>query len=1002
MNFCPECGGKLELKPSFCTNCGTEYREGQKFCVGCGTKLPVSTSDQIEVLSHMQAEQMFQEGLEYYKKGEKGADDPNCRKAFEYFMESAKTGNADAQYYLGVMYEYGEGVHKNSIKSEQWYSKAFASYKHDVDNGNLKSMVALGTCYRVGAGIEEDENKAVELYRKAFDNGYVKEAGYQLAICYSYGLGVEEDKKKAVEYYMIAAEEGSDNASCALGCAYYYGRGVDVNKAEAVKWLKKAIELGNGYSCGYEIGECYRLGEGVEKDVDIAIEWYKKAAEHGNPDSMFMLAEYSVERGGFDVALEWYKKALDSAKEWDHDFKDKINGRIEKYFNTDGTPSETAIKICAIKKNPSPNDAEGQYVLGESLIEDNIREAMECFKRSAGAGNDKALEWLIRIYTYAIDTNEDEMEGDDEDYDLFELPFWTEKSDAIDDDGEAFYWIQKSAEKGNAKACFLIGEYYYHGWDVEKNKTTALEWYRKAAKSGSPLYLRCVRITELELKYNVYLRTNTFFVGEGTKEISDQLQNNSKFKRVIFIPSSVTSIAEGAFQGCYDLETVICEAPQNIAVSSMKDMFLNCFKLKDISFLSEWNISSVKTMDNCFHNCFSLDDISPLVKWDVSNVSSMEWMFADCKSLKDISPLSRWDLSKATSIKHMFAHCSSLTNISALQYWGKSPKSIWWAFGIISDCNAITDISPLKKWGLTEKEIVQDLMSHWDDTSLSDYKKRSSHPVTPINSTATPKSESVNANNAPGIDPIEKSIPHVFFIQAVGFDITYPDGKCQHKNCGSSQGDMPSWTGTGFLLADGRFVTARHVVEAWSFPAGGGEVDNGMVALNIIANNGGKVVAKFVAISSNGTRIEFTSAQCIINRRNDKASLTDKGAKLVLAEVDNTDYAYFRTGRSSGLMHNDAASTTLARGAKLVVLGFPLGIGANSENDINPILGSGIVAAPGLQKGVILTTDTNYEQGNSGGPVFRTKANGDLEVIGLVSAGAGRTMGFIVPIAAVK
>ena len=47
---------------------------------------------------------------------------------------------------------------------------------------------------------------------------------------------------------------------------------------------------------------------------------------------------------------------------------------------------------------------------------------------------------------------------------------------------------------------------------------------------------------------------------------------------------------------------------------------------------------------------------------------------------------------------------------------------------------------------------------------------------------------------------------------------------------------------------------------------------------------------------------------------------------------------------------------------------------------------------------MILTTDTNYEQGNSGGPVFYTDASGNLVVVGIVSAGAGRATGFVVPI----
>lgn len=79
-----------------------------------------------------------------------------------------------------------------------------------------------------------------------------------------------------------------------------------------------------------------------------------------------------------------------------------------------------------------------------------------------------------------------------------------------------------------------------------------------------------------------------------------------------------------------------------------------------------------------------------------------------------------------------------------------------------------------------------------------------------------------------------------------------------------------------------------------------------------------------------------------------------------------------------------------------------MGLGANAVDDINPILGSGVVAAPGLQKGCILTTDTNYEQGNSGGPVFCTNSDGSLSVVGIVSAGAGRSTGFVVPISVIN
>ena len=52
--------------------------------------------------------------------------------------------------------------------------------------------------------------------------------------------------------------------------------------------------------------------------------------------------------------------------------------------------------------------------------------------------------------------------------------------------------------------------------------------------------------------------------------------------------------------------------------------------------------------------------------------------------------------------------------------------------------------------------------------------------------------------------------------------------------------------------------------------------------------------------------------------------------------------------------------------------------------------------------GVIYTTETSLEHGNSGGPVFYTDADGNLRVVGIVSAVAGSSLGFIVPLSAVR
>ena len=259
----------------------------------------------------------------------------------------------------------------------------------------------------------------------------------------------------------------------------------------------------------------------------------------------------------------------------------------------------------------------------------------------------------------------------------------------------------------------------------------------------------------------------------------------------------------------------------------------------------------------------------------------------------------------------------------------------------------------------------------------------------------TPPTPTQVDNNA-----INKCLPYVFYIQTLGFEIIEPSGERVVVEAGKD--GMPGWSGTGFLMADGRFVTARHVAEAWYFWQDGSGVNEKLLLMNYLVNNGGRVTAYFIAISSSGQKLEFTSDQFICNRHHDQKGTDENGLVMSLACLDETDYAYIKGLGNTGLRFDSNRSKNLERGENLTVLGFPLGLGANAPDDITPIYGSGIVAAPGLQRGRILTTDTNYEQGNSGGPVFCTNKDGSLSVVGIVSAGAGRSTGFIVPICALN
>ena len=232
--------------------------------------------------------------------------------------------------------------------------------------------------------------------------------------------------------------------------------------------------------------------------------------------------------------------------------------------------------------------------------------------------------------------------------------------------------------------------------------------------------------------------------------------------------------------------------------------------------------------------------------------------------------------------------------------------------------------------------------------------------------------------------------PSVYFVLIRKIVLTFEGQSKTYENIGM---------GSGFLLNDGRFVTARHVVEPWMFPSS--EDDEFNLACNAIAHNGGSIVCHLEAYSPTGKTLSFTSKQARINRSADQ-SQTFEGVTLVTAPLGPTDYAVFNTNQTGGLAYHNKLSTQLEMRTKLTILGYPMGLGANSPSDVHPIYSEASVASNGLEQGLILTTATSFEHGNSGGPVFATTDDGELIVVGLVSAGAGRSTGFVVPISAVK
>lgn len=263
-----------------------------------------------------------------------------------------------------------------------------------------------------------------------------------------------------------------------------------------------------------------------------------------------------------------------------------------------------------------------------------------------------------------------------------------------------------------------------------------------------------------------------------------------------------------------------------------------------------------------------------------------------------------------------------------------------------------------------------------------------------ITAVSAPKTEVTGETKVSSSKTSNKSIaacePSVYFVLIRKIVIKFEGESKTYENVGM---------GSGFLLNDGRFITARHVVEPWMFPTD--ERDEFNILCNAVAHNGGEVVSYIEAYSPEGKKLTFTSKQVRVNRSSDNSKTID-GITLKMAPLGPTDYAIFNTSQTDGLAFHNQLSNKLEMRDKLTILGYPMGLGANSPTNIHPIYSEAAVACNGLEHGLILTTATSFEQGNSGGPVFATTTDGELIVVGLVSAGAGRSTGFVVPISAVK
>jgi TPR repeat protein len=215
---------------------------------------------------------IFHAALEV-KLGIRAENAKNYTEAMKWYMLADNQGNAHADYAIGSLYWWGNGVTQDYKEAMKWYQKS-------AEKGNTDAEYAIGTLYENADGVIEDYVEAMKWYQKSAAQGN-DTADYAIGTLYESGRGVTQDYLEAMNWYQKSAELRNDTAKYAIGSLYENGEGVHQDYREAIKWYRKSADQGNA-DAERKIGVFYVTGDGVTQDYQEAMKWFKKSAVQGN------------------------------------------------------------------------------------------------------------------------------------------------------------------------------------------------------------------------------------------------------------------------------------------------------------------------------------------------------------------------------------------------------------------------------------------------------------------------------------------------------------------------------------------------------------------------------------------------------------------------------------------------------------------------------------------------------------------------------------------------
>lgn len=362
----------------------------------------------------------------------------------------ADSGDAAAQFQVGLRYTRGDGVMKDYVEGLKWVRKS-------AEQDYAEAEWYLGNCYIGGRGLDRDYDQAFQWIQKAAKQGIV-DAEATLGVCYEFGHGVEQNSGEANEWYRKAAPLNNAIAQNNLGAAMIQGRGTARDVIQGYKWIllsaaqghKTALENVNRYErtlTAHQLAEAKALAEAF-RSADLS------ASKGSLPPLPTAAPSSAVAQSSSPPPAPHMGSGATLGV-----------GQLPAPPPMSNYPSQgRQASSGSLRERAEAGDPQAQVDLGIAYttgngVPKNFSEAVKWFRKSAQQNNAIAQYNLGVAYAQGLGG--------------------VHRSAA-----EACKWYRSSAEQNYAEAEYNLGCAYLNGQGMRKNGAEAFGWFVKAAQQN--------------------------------------------------------------------------------------------------------------------------------------------------------------------------------------------------------------------------------------------------------------------------------------------------------------------------------------------------------------------------------------------------------------------------------------------------------------------------------------------------------------------------------------